>query len=304
MLRRRLQASEVLSAELRVIAIALVPAGVVGLYYLDVFRWDPLWSHSGLAQVGRPDVGVLLFAFGALILGAYAGSRRLLALRRSGANGVPAAWAWFPLIWSVVNLCTLMLPVWQQGRQALGLSVPLALLSFLSLAGPQVIPNGMRSGLPPLPASALAFSAPLLLALYTAITAGGVNENYYVPSAVARSVDWLGANAGDNDVVVASAGFGNLVPETCSCRVVVGQNFQTFNWTIRQQEVHQFYRARSPADAVGALRLMVRREGATYVVYSPLERNIGRQELQRIPGFSLAYSGSDVRIFTHVSAPH
>ncbi|MDB5077048.1 MAG: putative rane protein, partial [Chloroflexi bacterium] len=145
--KRRLRASEVFLAELRTIVIALIPAGIVGVYYLNVFRWDPLWSHSGMAQVGRPDFGVLLFAFGALAIGAYSGARRLLALRLSGGDATAAAWAWFPLIWAIVNFCTLTLPIWQQGRQALGLTVPLALLSFLSLAGPRVVTDGMRGAL-------------------------------------------------------------------------------------------------------------------------------------------------------------
>jgi hypothetical protein len=300
--KRRLRANEVFLAELRTIIIALIPAGIVGIYYLDVFRRDPLWSHSGMAQIGRPDFGVLLFAFGALVIGAYTGSRRLAALRLSGGDAVPAAWAWFPLIWAIVNFCTLMLPIWQQGRQALGLTVPLALLSFLSLAGPRVVTDGMRGALPALPASALAFSSPLLLALYTTVTAGAVNSQYYVTSTVTQAVNWIGDHAGTNDVVLASAEFGNLVPETCSCRVVVGQNFQTFSWSLRQSEVHRFFGAASTSEALAELRVLEHLEGVTVIVYSPLERNIGQVELKRVPGFRLRYSEGDVKIFTRVRA--
>jgi hypothetical protein len=195
-----------------------------------------------------------------------------------------------------------MLPIWQQGRQALGLSVPLALLSFLWLAGPRVVSDGMRGTLPALPASALAFSSPLLLALYTAVTAGGVNKGYYVQSGVRDSVTWIGKHAGMNDIVLASAGFANLVPETCSCRVVVGQNFQTFNWHFRQIEVHSFYQAKAASSALRALRQVEKREGVTMVVFSPLEWNIGHTVLARIPGYRLAYSRAAVTIFTRVRA--
>jgi hypothetical protein len=300
--RRRLRAGEVFVTELRSIVLALTPAGIVGLYYLNIFHNDRLWSHSGLAQVGRPDFGVLIFAFGALVFAATQGARRLHRLRLSGGNAVPTAWAWFPLIWSATNLCTLMLPVWQQGRQALGLSVPLALLSFLWLAGPKVVSDGMRGTLPALPASALAFSSPLLLALYTAVTAAGVNKGYYVRSSVEDSISWIGDHAGADDVILSSAGFANLVPESCSCRVVVGQNFQTFNWHFRQLEVHSFYQARTTASAMRVLRQIEQREGVTMVVFSPLETAIGHIVLTHVPGYRPVYSRDAVTIFARTRA--
>ena len=41
-------------------------------------------------------------------------------------------------------------------------TVPLALLSFLSLAGPRVVTDGMKGALPAFPASALAFSSSIV----------------------------------------------------------------------------------------------------------------------------------------------
>jgi hypothetical protein len=301
--KRRLRAGGVFAAELRTIILALVPAGLIGLYYLNVFHRDPLWSRSGLTAIGRPDLGVLLFAFGPLAIGAYAGARRLQAVRLTGGDAIPAAWAWFPAIWALVNAATLLLPFWQQGRQALGLTVPLALLSFLALAGPQAVSGRERVSLAPIPASALAFSAPLLLALYTAITAGGINQDYYVQSGVVQAVRWLGDHAGSDDVVLASAGFGNLVPAECACRVVIGQNFQSFDFHARQAEVYAFYAAPNPRAAAHALNRIVRREGVTFVVDSPLERSLGRTALRRPPGFSQVYRMHDVTIFHRVASP-
>ena len=295
--KRQLRAGGVFFMELRTITLCLIPAGIVGLYFLDIFHRDPLWSHSGLAQVGRPDAGVLLFAFGPLAVGAYAGVRKLRATRRMGGDAIPAAWAWFPLIWASANAGTLLLPIWQQGRQALGLSVPLALLSFFALAGTRAVSARERIHLPPLPASVLVFSSPLLLALYTAVAAGGVNDGYYTPSGVLDAVRWLGDNATKDDVVFSSAGFGNLVPEYCACHVLVGQNFQSFDLQTRQKEVHAFYAARSPDAARRALFTIVRREGITLIVFSPLERGIGHIELHRISGFILRYSEHGVTIF-------
>jgi|GEM_PF-1577469 len=302
--RRRLRASEVFTTELRAIAAALTPAGLVAVYYFVVFHTDALWSHSGLVQMSAPSLTVLIFGFGMLALAAAAGARRLHAFRRLGADAAPPALAWFPLIWAVVNGLTLLLPIWQQGRQVLGLSVPLALLSFLWLAGPRVVTDGLRTALPMLRTSVLAFSSPLLLALYTAVAAAGpeVNANYYAPSSVTAAVSWLGDHAGPSDVVLASAGFGNLVPEACSCQVVAGQDFETFNLADRQAEIRQFYGAASPTVAARVLASIVSREAVTIVVYSPYERAFGPVELHAIRGFQLRYDQFGVQMFMSTSA--
>lgn len=299
--KRDLRPADIFLAEVRMLLLALAPAALIGLYYLHIFRQDALWSHSGLTAVGRPDLGVLLFAFGPLALGAWAGARRLFSWRAAG-DSVPFAWAGFPLIWAIVNVCMLVLPIWQQGRQALGLSVPLALLSFLALARTRRTGNHARISLPALPAAALAFSSTLLLALYTAVTAGGVNPNYYAPRDVMQAVDWLGAHAGAGDVVLASAGFSNLVPETCSCRVVVGQNFETFNWAARQREVHSFFGAGSRTAARAVLRALVQREHVTYYVVGPFERALGHVDLADLPGFRLRYRNHDTSIFARIDS--
>ncbi|HWE61937.1 MAG TPA: hypothetical protein VHB98_09505, partial [Chloroflexota bacterium] len=299
--KRELRAGDVFFSGLRVLILALAPAGVVGLYYLHIFRQDPLWSHSSLVAVGRPDLAVLIFAFGPLAAGAWAGTRRLLAWR-AGGDSVPFAWVGFPLIWATVNAGTLLLPIWQQGRQTLGLSVPLALLSFLALASPRVIFYQGRIALPALPAAALAFSSTLLLALYTAVTAGAVNPNYYAPQEVMQAVQWLGSNAGANDVVLASAGFSNLVPEACSCRVVVGQNFESFDWARRQREIYGFYDAPSRALAHARLLAIMRREHVTIYVVGPFERGFGAIDLDGMPGFQLRYRHDDTSIFVRSAA--
>lgn len=301
--RRQMQARGVFVTDLRLLALALAPAMVIGLYYARVFHSDPLWSRSGLTAVGRPDIGVLLFGFGPLAIGGWLGARRLMALRRDYGSGVPLAWAAFPLIWAAVNAGTLLLPIWQQGRQALGLTVPLALLSFLAFAGPRAVVYGGRVALPALPAAALAFSSSLLVALYTAVTAAGINPNYYAPQEVMQGIQWLGQHAGSDDVVLASAGFGNLVPEACACRVVIGQNFQSFDWAARQREIYRFYAAPTRNAARAAFRAIVRRERVTLYVVSPYERAIGRIVSGALPGFRLRYRNHDTSIFGRIAGP-
>ena len=282
--------------------IVFFPAGIVGAYYWQVFRHDPLWSQSRLASVGAPDFGLLLFAFGPLAVGAWFGARKLLAWR-AGGDSIPFAWAGFPIIWALVNACTLLLPVWQQGRQTLGLSIPLALLTFLALAGPSSSVARDRAWLPALPAALMAFSSSLLLALYTAITAGAVNADYYAPVEVAHAVDWLGAHAGPGDVVLSGAGFGNLVPVRCSCRVVLGQNFETFHLELRQQEVKSFYTAPSTAAARVVLLGLVRTEHVSFYVLSPYERAERKANLAHLAGFKAVFRENTTTIYA-LQKPH
>jgi len=301
--KRRLRAGDVFASELRTIVIALFPAGVVGLYYALIFHGDRYWSHSSLVQVSRPDLAVLCFAFGPLAVGAYVGTRKLREVRTAGADAVPAAWTWFPLIWAVVNGCTLILPVWQSGRQALGLSVPLALLSFYALAGPRTVAGRQRPHLRPLPASILVFSAPLLVALYTAVAASGVNRDYYVPTSVVQAAQWLGAHAGPDDEVLSSPAFGNLVPVYCPCRVLVGQNFQSFDRVRRLAEARAFYAAANRAKAGKVLATIVAHgDPVTFIVFSPLERGLGRLGPTPLPGFSVRYRQDSVTILGRSSA--
>ncbi len=295
--KRRLRAGDVFVGEMRTIAIGLAPAGLFGLYYLAIFHSDPLWSKSTLAQVSGPDFGVLLFAFGPLAVCAFIGARRLRADRAAGADAAPVAWAWFPQIWAVVNACTLLFPIWQQGRQALGLSVPLALLSFYALAGPRAAAGRQRLYLPPVPACILVFSAPLLVALYTAVAASGINHGYYTPTGVVRAAEWLGSHAGSDDVVLSSPGLGNLIPEYCSCRVLVGQNFESFDRVRRLEEVTRFYQAPNAAAALRVLTAMAKRgDQVTLIVFSSYERELGG--LAPIPpkGYHILYQAEGVTI--------
>jgi hypothetical protein len=294
--KKTMRAGEVFLSVLRPTIVALFPAGLLGLYYVAVFRDDALWSHSGLAHVGPPSIGLILFAYAALAVVAYGGVRTLARMRLPGSDPVSLASAWFPVIWSVANLCTLALPIWQQGRQDLGLSIPLALLGFLWLAGPGGVTDGIRV-LPAVPTIVLVFSAPLILALYTAVAASGLDESYYAPTGVAHAVSWLGDHASEPDVVLASMKFGNLVPSACSCHVVAGQDYETFDLPLRQGEVRRFYGARSQLAALQALTTLVAREHVSLVVYSPLERSSGTVELSRLPGFHVVYDREGVVVF-------
>lgn len=295
--KRRLRAGAVFVGELRTIVVALFPAGLLGIYYVVIFHGDPLWSKSNLAQVTSPDFGVLLFAFGPLAVGAYAGTRRLRAVRVAGGDAVPGAWAWFPLIWAAVNACTLLFPIWQQGRQALGLSVPLALMSFYALAGPGAVTGRRRLQLPPIPACILVFSAPLLLGLYTAVASSGVNHDYYTPTGIVRAAQWIGSHEGSGDLVLSSAGFGNLVPEYCSCRVLIGQNFQSFDRARRIAEAVRFYAAPNAASARRVLRAMAAAgDRVTLIVFSPYERDLGGLEPKPPRGYRTLYREQGVTI--------
>lgn len=132
-----------------------------------------------------------------------------------------------------------------------------------------------------------------LALLYLSVTLTGSNPGYYAPSAEAAAVDWLARHAGPNDVLMASAGSGNLVVSAARCRVVVGQNFETFAWARAQDDVQRYF---APSTPPGQRAAILRRHGVTLVLAGPYERTLGRFTPAG-HGYRLVYRGGPVLIF-------
>jgi hypothetical protein len=124
-----------------------------------------------------------------------------------------------------------------------------------------------------------------------------VNHDYYTPTGVVRAAQWLGNHAGTNDVVLSSPGLGNLVPEYCSCRVLVGQNFESFDRVRRLAEVTRFYRAPNAEAALRVLTAMAERgDRVTLIVFSAYERELGRLAPVPPKGYHILYRAQGVTI--------
>ncbi len=190
------------------------------------------------------------------------------------------------IVWAVVNPLLLLAPLPQAGRLVSGWSVALALLAAVTL-------GGMRQAGARRAAGALALSNVMLALLYLAVTWRAANPAYYAPADEIAAVQWLAAHAGPSDVVMASAGSGNLVVSTARCRVVVGQNFETFDWARAQRDVHDFYDTTTDRLSRAAI---VRRQHVTLVMAGPYERALGGFNPGG-PGYRLVYAGGTIRVY-------
>ncbi len=265
------------------VALALLPALGVALYYEVLFHHDPLWGASNMLRLPPPGLALLLAAFGPLLalgLGPALWSR---ALRRSLLSSPAGRLA---LIWAAVNGLLLLAPLPQSERLLNGWTVPLALLAAVAL-GSARRPRTTRRVV-----VALSLSNVMMALLYLSLTLTGRNAAYYAPAPETAAVTWLAAHTGPADVVMASAGSGNLIVSAARCRVVSGQNFETFNWAAAQRDVLAFYAPHTPA---AARRSIVYRYGVTFVLVGPYERALG--DFVPAKGYRLAYAYGPVRIF-------
>lgn len=269
--------------ELR-LAAALMPALAIALYYALLFGRDPNWGGSNMLRLPLPSLAVLAAAFGPLLVLALAALKTSPARLRAGpAHRLVATWA-------VVNGLLLLLPLPQAERLLSGWSVALALLAALALEHSSA--RAARRWL-----IALSISNVTLVLLYTTVTWAGTNRAYYAPAGELAAVHWLAAHTEPRDVVMASAGSGNLVVAAARAHVVVGQNFETFHWAQAQSDVLRFYAASTPPAARATI---LRRHGVTLLLDGPYERALGHFTPARDPAYRLLFSSGAVQVYAVV----
>jgi hypothetical protein len=276
------------------LALSLLPALAVALYYAVLFHHDPLWGASNMLRLPPPSISVLAAAFGPLLA---LGLLPLIARLDLRLRGDPACGEGKPLglshstrlvaTWAIVNGLLLLAPLPQSERLLSGWSVPLAILAagVLGRMGRQAARRW---------AVALALSNVVLALLYLMVAVAGSNRAYYERSDEAAAVAWLAAHAGPDDVVMASAGSGNLIVSAARCRVVVGQNFETFNWGQAQRDVQRYYARSTPA----AERMTIlHRNRVTLVLDGPYEHALGPFTPPAGHGYRLLHTSGLVRVF-------
>ncbi len=269
--------------------LALLPACAVALYYAVLFRHDPLWSGSAMLRLPLPSVALLIGAFGPLALLAAPALRSLAGGAYHGVE--EGAGIRLAATWAVVTPVLLVAPLPQTERLLSGWSVALAVLGALTVR--RLHPRAVVRVV-----AVLGCSNVMLALLYLAVTVHGANPAYYAPLSEARAARWLAAHSGPNDVVMASAGSGNLIVSVAACHVVVGQNFETFDWAAAQRDVLRFYDATT---TVAARAAIVRRQRVTLVMDGPYEDALGRYAPGR-RGYRLVHQDGPVRVFAVTGA--
>src|SRR5439155_23284134 len=106
------------------LALSLLPALAMALYYAVLFHYNPLWGASNMLRLPPPSISVLAAAFGPLLA---LGLLPLVARRgmSHAARLVPT--------WALVNGLLLLAPLPQSERLLNGWSVPLAILAAVGL---------------------------------------------------------------------------------------------------------------------------------------------------------------------------
>jgi len=269
--------------------LALLPACAVALYYAVLFRHDPFWSGSAMLRLPLPSVALLIGAFGPLALLAAPALRSLAGGAYHGVE--EGAGIRLAATWAVVTPVLLVAPLPQTERLLSGWSVALAVLGALTVR--RLHPRAVVRVV-----AVLGCSNVMLALLYLAVTVHGANPAYYASLSEARAARWLAAHSGPNDVVMASAGSGNLIVSVAACHVVVGQNFETFDWAAAQRDVLRFYDATT---TVAARAAIVRRQRVTLVMDGPYEDALGRYAPGR-RGYRLVHQDGPVRVFAVTGA--
>jgi len=230
------------------LALALFPACGIALYYAALFHRDPLWGGSNMLRLPPPSVAVVAAAFGPLLLLAWPA---LWALCRGAYRGEGDAGLRLAATWAVATPLLLFAPLPQTERLLSGWGIALAVFGAVTLrrARPRAAVRVV---------AAFSLSNVMLALLYLAVTVHGANPAYYAPAAEDRAVRWLAVHTGPRDVVMASAGSGNLI--------------------------------------VARRAAIVRRDHVTLVVAGPYERALGRY-VPGLGGYRLVYRAGAVRVF-------
>ncbi len=282
--------------------VIVLPSLPIALYYDLLFSREPIWRTSGMATTAAVSPLVYLLAFGPLALLAlpalFTYGRLALQASRVRSSGdtppepavplvaLPETGAPPPLLppmlgdarvlivlWAVVPAILLCLPLWQAGRVANGWSVALALLAATTLLGRRPGQTTLRQA-----ATrrrwiiALSLSNLLLVLIYCSLTLAVHPASYYVPRDLAAVGTWLDRHAHSGDVVLASAGSGNVLAARADVAVVAGQNFQTFDLAGSLRAIAAFY---NPTTSRSTRHDILALYHVTYVLDGPWETSIG-----------------------------
>lgn len=280
-------------AEVLTVAVALAPAFGLALYYAALFHGPP-WGASNMVRLPPPDIPVIAAAFGPLALLALSGVGKVVSRQRNGVLVGRAPVATLLVAWAVAVPLLALAPLPQTERLFNGWSIPLALLAVVGLER-----LGARWATRII--LLLALSPLALPLLYTASASGGKNAAYDVPADEVGMANWLALHAGPRDVVMSSAGSGSLIVAAARCRVVVGQNFETFDWTRVQEDVARFYDAATSAPDRAAV---IRGRNVAFVVYGPYESALEAHPFVVAPGdgLRLVHTEGSVRVYAVVTA--
>lgn len=229
--------------EARWSAMVLLPAFPFALYYIAVFRFNPVMEAFN-RQNQTPSPNLLLFAFGYGLLFFIAIPGLWRAFRRFEPDGDQLM-----LCWVISNLVGVYAPGFDlQRRLFIGLIIPTVYFAVRSLEDYWIerVPEKWR--MPALitvfvfvlPTHAFTFGAPL--AMSVAVRQGGAENYLLLEGDYIKAFDWLNENAKTEQVALAAPQTSLWIPTKTSLRVVYGHPFETVPAQERLNQVEAFYR--------------------------------------------------------------
>ncbi len=275
-------------------------------------RVDQSYLQKILTKTLSPPPLDLAMGYGLVLLLAVTGVVYAVRHRRERPRLL------LPLCWAGVNLPLLYLPVSFQRKLAEGLHIPLCMLAALGLVmviaqrlaappretepEPGVLPAGERrraaarvAGPAPGRVALLIAAAVVLTMPSNALFVAGCMDNVesnnrallgvlqppiYLSFDEVRALDYLGAHAVEDDIVLCSSLTGSYVPTRAPCLVFAGHWAETLHFADAVAFVAKFLTpGRNARVLSGALEAV----GATWVIYGPQEALIATGMMREPP---------------------
>lgn len=282
---------------------ALPPA----LYFTVLTSGDPLWrevlDQFSNAGVFTPPpqhllilMGLPLLLVGAALLDVLVRPGRVQRLRHAFAtasNETLFLWSWF-----LVGFALLYIPTDFQIHMLTAWQVPVGLIGVRWLhrrAIPAVAAHQPRLARA-LPSLLLVAVLPtsLYLVSWRMLDLGRHAAPYSLGADEVQALDWLGARATRDDVVLSGLTLGQYVPVYSDARTFLGHWAQTAHFYEKRAAVASFFQVGASDDA---RRLLLQRHGVSYVIYGAEEQALGGFDPASSPLFKAVFHAGATTIY-------
>lgn len=274
----------------------LIPAA----YYVYASQSNPVF-----VTLARQDITMsppfVFYVLGYGVVGFLA----VLGAWKSGAMSR----AWLMIVWPAMAALMLYAPVQIQRRFVLGLQVPLAGLAGMGLvnvllpalrrwAASQRIsrwysPRRLRLLFLNVMFAFAGLSNWLLVAGYS-LAAWERSPSMFVSSDLAEAADWLGANAGTNDLTLTAYPSGNYLPARSGARTCIGHWNLTIDFYAKQEMVARIF---DNVEVSTERERLIRAMGCRYLLYGSDERALGSFDPATAPFLVNRFSAGDTIVY-------
>lgn len=197
------------------------------IYSLGAIQSQPLlkiWNSQNVTP-SAPAWDILLAFSPALIIAIYGGFHKAMAKDRIGI---------LLLLWIGIGFGLCFLPISLQRRFLIGLYIPCAILATNGIA---VIPSIKIRRYIQWLYTFLILPTNILVIIVSMYGVSTRDQRIYLSTNEVQGINWLDSNAQQEDVVLASAVDGLILPALAGVKVIYGHPFETPNATEAKQLV-------------------------------------------------------------------